>query len=101
MSKIYKRNIADECEEYMKIYGANKNLYRIIPSMQDGLKPVARRFLYTLYLGKGRTNFVKMAKAGGDTVATFHPHGNVSVEDSGVALASPISNNIPVVEGQK
>ena len=100
MSKIYKRNIADECEEYMKIYGANKNLYRIIPSMQDGLKPVARRFLYTLYLGKGRTNFVKMAKAGGDTVATFHPHGNVSVEDSGVALASPISNNIPVVEGQ-
>lgn len=35
--KIYKKNIAEACEEYNKIFGANKNLYRIIPSMQDGL----------------------------------------------------------------
>ena len=50
---IYKRDLADACEEYVKIFGANKNLYRIMISMQDGLKPVQRRFLYTLYKGKG------------------------------------------------
>lgn len=100
MGKVYQRDIADACEEYSKIFGANKNLYRIIPSFQDGLKPSARRFLYTLYRGKGREKFIKMAKAAGDTTAAFHPHGNAAVEDVGAKLASPIQNNIPVVQGQ-
>ena len=43
--KIYKKNIADACEEYSKIFGANKNLYRIMPNLIDGLKPVQRRFI--------------------------------------------------------
>ena len=60
MSKILRQDIADACEDYMKIFGANKNLYRIMPSMQDGLKPVTRRFIYSLYKGKGKTDFVKM-----------------------------------------
>lgn len=98
--KLYKKNIAEACEEYNKIFGANKNLYRIMPSMIDGLKPVQRRFLYTLYIGKGRHNFIKMSKAGADTTAMFHPHSNTSVEDVGAKLASPIANNICTVEGQ-
>lgn len=100
ISKTYQKDLAESCEEWVKIYGANKNLYRIMPSMQDGLKPVQRRFLYSLYRGKGRTNFIKMAKAASDTVADFHPHGNVSVEDVGASLANPQSNNICPVEGQ-
>lgn len=98
--KIYQRDIAEACEEYSKIFGANKNLYRIIPSMQDGLKPVQRRFLYALYTGKGKHHFIKMAKAASDTVSEFHPHGDASVKDVGAALATPVSNNIAVVEGQ-
>jgi DNA gyrase/topoisomerase IV subunit A len=98
--KIYKRDIADACEEYNKIFGANKNLYRIMCSMQDGLKPVQRRFLYTLYKGKGRTQFIKMAKAASDTTAAYHPHGNVAVEDVGAKMANPTCNNILAVEGQ-
>ena len=98
--KIYKRDLAEACEDYIKIFGANKNLYRITCSMQDGLKPVHRRFLYTLYKGKGRHNFIKMAKAAADTTADYHPHGSSSVEDIGAKLASPIANNICLVEGQ-
>lgn len=98
--KIYKKNIAEACEEYNKIFGANKNLYRIIPSMQDGCKPVQRRFLYALYKGKGRTQFIKMAKAAADTTASYHPHGGSSVEDVGAKMASIVCNNIPPVEGQ-
>lgn len=99
-SKIYKKNLAEACEEYIKIFGANKNLYRITPRMQDGLKPVQGRFLYALYKGKGRTNFIKMSKASSDTVASYHPHAGTSVAEVGAKLASPISNNIAVVEGQ-
>ena len=98
--KIIKKNLAEACEEYNKIFGANKNLYRIIPTMQDGLKPVARRFIYALYNSKGRTQFIKMSKAAADTTAQFHPHGGASVEDVGAKLASPIANNICYIEGQ-
>ena len=98
--KIYQKNLAQACEEYIKIFGANKNLYRIMPRMQDGLKPVQGRFLYTLYKGKGRHNFIKMAKASSDTVAAFHPHGGASVAEVGAKLASPICNNVSTVEGQ-
>ena len=98
--KIQQKNMAEACEEYIKIFGANKNLYRIMCSMQDGLKPVARRFLYALYMGKGRHKFIKMAKASADTVAAYHPHGGTSVSDVGAKLASPISNNIRMVDGQ-
>ena len=98
--KIYVKNLADACEEYNKIFGANKNLYRIMPGFQDGLKPVARRFLYSLYRGKGRTQFIKMQKAAADTTADFHPHGSASVEDVGARLANLQCNNIVTVEGQ-
>ena len=98
--KIKKKNIAEACEEYIKIFGANKNLYRIMPNFADGLKPSGRRFLYSLYRGKGRTQFIKMSKAAADTTADFHPHGSAAVEDTGAKLASPIANNIAVVEGQ-
>lgn len=98
--KIYKRDLADACEEYNKIFGANKNLYRIMCSTIDGCKPVQRRFLYSLYKGKGRTQFIKMSKAAADTTASFHPHGNASVEDVGAKMANPTCNNILTVEGQ-
>ena len=97
---IYKRDLADACEEYVKIFGANKNLYRIMISMQDGLKPVQRRFLYTLYKGKGRNQFIKMSKAAADTTASYHPHGSASVEDVGAKMVSTIINNVAPVEGQ-
>ena len=97
--KVYKRDLADACEEYSKIFGANKNLYRIMPSKADGLKPVSRRFVYTLYKGPGRNQFIKMSKAVGDTMADFHPHGDASICDVGARLASPIFNNINIVEG--
>ena len=100
MEQIIRKNLAEECENYIKLFGANKNLYRIIPSMIDGLKPVQRRFLYSLYKGKGRTQFIKMAKAAADTTAAYHPHGSASVEDVGAKMASPIANNLTTVEGQ-
>ena len=45
--KIIEKNVADCAEEYTKIFGANKNLYRTIASMIDGVKPGMRRLLYS------------------------------------------------------
>lgn len=97
---VYHKNLADACEEYVKIFGANKNLYRITPSMQDGCKPVQRRFLYSLYKQKNRSMFIKMSKAAGDTMAAYHPHGDASITEVGGRMANPTINNICLVEGQ-
>ena len=97
--KLYQRNLAEACEEYNKIFGANKNLYRVIPSMSDGMKPVMRRFLYSLWKGKGKTQFIKLAKAAANTL-DYHPHGDSSVTDVGAKMANLQCNNIPTVEGQ-
>lgn len=98
--KIYKKNIADACENYMKIFGANKNLYRIMPSMIDGLKPGPRRFIYAMYQGPGRRDFIKMDKAVSDTTGDYHPHGGGSVADFGANMANGNNNNICLLDGQ-
>ena len=97
-AKIIKRNIADASEEWIKIFGANKNFYRHIPLLIDGLKPVHRRFLYALYLAKaynGRE--IKLSTAGGNTMGNFHPHGDTSITDAAVGMAQSFTNNIPFV----
>ena len=99
MGQIIQQDIAEACRDYDRIFGTNKNVFRTTPSMQDGLKPVTRRFLYSLYMGKGRNQPVKMLKAASDTVADWHPHGGTSVEEAGAGLGNPVQNNITVIDG--
>lgn len=97
-SKIITRNIADASEEWIKIFGANKNFYRHIPLLIDGLKPVHRRFLYALYLAKAyKGKEIKLSTAGGNTMGAFHPHGDTSITDAAVGMAQSFANNIPFV----
>ena len=99
MSKINKENIGELCEKYNKICGANKNLYRIIPSMIDGLKPGARRAMYTLYKYYDRNRKTKVAEIAGRVLA-IHPHGNVAVEDAIVSMGQTFANNCPLISGK-
>lgn len=95
-----KRNLADFCEESSKIFGANKNLYRIIPSLTDGLKPVSRRFLYSLYMTQGITKWRKMNKLAADTMSDYHPHGQDSINDVAAKSAQPWSNHVMLIESR-
>lgn len=99
MSKIIKRNIADACEEYVKKFGANKNLYRVIPSFADGLKPVGRRILYAMYKHghKPTSNRVKVSTIVGDTMH-FHPHGEDSIESVIVGMGQSFANNATLID---
>ena len=69
--------------------------------MRDGLKPVHRRILYTMY-ESGLTSdkpFKKSATCVGDVLGKYHPHGDASVYDALVRLAQDFSMRYPLIEG--
>ena len=76
-------------------------LDRALPRVEDGLKPVQRRILYSMYdLGitpdKG---YKKSARVVGDCLAKYHPHGDISVYDAMVRLAQPYNMRNTLVDG--
>lgn len=80
----------------MMLYGVNINLQRAIPSIVDGLKPVHRRILYSIYKNHGKENFVTVATSVGETIH-YSPHGDIGLKDIYARLAQPFSNNIPLI----
>ena len=79
----------------MMLYGVNVNLQRAIPSIVDGLKPIHRRILYSIYKKHGAGN-VTVATSVGETIH-YSPHGNLGMKDVYARLAQPFSNNIPLL----
>ncbi|MDR1157253.1 MAG: DNA gyrase subunit A [Oscillospiraceae bacterium] len=74
---------------------------RALPDVRDGLKPVHRRILYTMYeenLTPDRA-FRKSATAVGDVLGRYHPHGDSSVYDALVRMAQTFSMRYPLVDG--
>ena len=102
---IYKVNIGEADLEYSKLFGANKNLYRTIPSLIDGLKPGARRLLYSWWEFEGRPqdkNKLKVIKAqrlSANTMA-YHPHSDSAIGDLIGRLGQSWNNNIMLLEPQ-
>lgn len=84
---MYVRNIAEECESYQKIYGANKNIARHVISAVDGLKPVERRVLYTMWASSAipTDRFVKTHSVAGAVMNFNHPHGEPGDVVAGLA----------------
>ncbi len=74
---------------------------RALPRVEDGLKPVQRRILYSMYdLGMfPDKDFKKSARVVGDCLAKYHPHGDSSVYDAMVRLAQPFNMRAPLVQG--
>lgn len=85
-------NVADTAEEWLMIYGSNVNIARMSPNMIDGLKPVAKRTLYSMWTAK-IANFRKVNRVMGDTVA-YHPHGDGSIGEAIYNMGQPWSQNI-------
>jgi DNA gyrase subunit A len=74
---------------------------RALPDVRDGLKPVHRRILYSMYEG-GLTHsnpYKKCATAVGDVLGHYHPHGDASVYDALVRLAQDFSMRAPLIDG--
>jgi DNA gyrase/topoisomerase IV subunit A len=77
-------------------YG-KETFYRAFPDYRDGIKPVARRILITMWNMKA-TDFTKVASLGGGTLL-LHPHGDMAVNEALVRLAQPWVMNYPLITG--
>jgi len=73
---------------------------RAIPDVRDGLKPVQRRILYSMYKEKNTHDkpYRKSAKTVGDVIGNFHPHGDTSIYDAMVRMSQSWKNNKPYID---
>lgn len=91
-------NIGDYVFDKGINYSLNVNVGRNIPWIEDGLKRVERRILYTMYLTKlYNGKFNKVATISGNTIARFHPHGDMSLNDTIYRLGRKWSMMIPYI----
>ena len=98
---ITQSNLVDEMERSYIEYAMSVIVGRALPDVRDGLKPVHRRILYTMY-ESGLTSdkpFKKSATCVGDVLGKYHPHGDASVYDAMVRLAQNFSMRYMLVDG--
>ena len=99
---ITESNLVDEMEKSYIEYAMSVIVGRALPDVRDGLKPVHRRILYTMY-EDGLTSdkkYKKSATTVGSVLGSYHPHGDASVYDAMVRLAQDFSMRYVLVDGQ-
>ncbi len=98
---ITESHLVEEMEKSYIEYAMSVIVGRALPDVRDGLKPVHRRILYTMY-ESGLTSdkpFKKSATCVGDVLGKYHPHGDASVYDAMVRLAQDFSMRYMLVDG--
>jgi DNA gyrase subunit A len=101
-SDIRPVSILDEMKQSYLNYAMSVIVARALPDARDGLKPVHRRILYSMY-EQGHTpdkKYVKSARVVGDVIGKYHPHGDQSIYDAMVRMAQDFSMRVPLVDGQ-
>ena len=99
---ITESNLVEEMEKSYIEYAMSVIVGRALPDVRDGLKPVHRRILYTMY-EDGLTSdkkYKKSATTVGSVLGSYHPHGDSSVYDAMVRLAQDFSMRYVLVDGQ-
>src|SRR5580698_7583879 len=91
-----------EMERSFLEYSMSVIVQRALPDVRDGLKPVHRRVLYSMFDQGLRPDrpFAKCAKVVGDVMGTFHPHGDSAIYDAMVRMVQDFSMRVPLIEGQ-
>lgn len=100
--KIQTADIAAELQESYLDYAMSVIVSRALPDARDGLKPVHRRILYTMWENGLRpgSKFRKSAAVVGEVLKSLHPHGDASVYDALVRMVQDFSLRYPLIEGQ-
>ncbi len=101
MDKIVENNVVKEVQASFLRYSMSVIASRALPDLRDGLKPVHRRILYSMY----ESNYTpdkphrKSARIVGDVMGKYHPHGDSSIYDAMVRMAQPFSYRHMLVDG--
>ena len=101
-SILLTRTMEEVMHESMMPYAEHVILDRALPRVEDGLKPVQRRILYSMY-EQGNTfdkATRKSARIVGDCMGRYHPHGDSSIYDAMVRMAQPFAMSAPLIVGQ-
>jgi DNA gyrase subunit A len=101
MQKIITSQLEEEMEKSFLTYAMSVIIDRALPDVRDGLKPIHRRILYTMY-ESNLTNdkpFRKSATAVGDIMGRYHPHGDASIYDALVRMAQEFSMRYMLISG--
>src|ERR1700753_559005 len=103
MQDIQTIPLSEETQRRYLNYALSVITSRALPDVRDGLKPVQRRIVYTMFndlrlLADGRHR--KCAKVVGDVMGNYHPHGDTAIYDALVRMAQDFSLRYPLVDGQ-
>jgi DNA gyrase subunit A len=103
MQDIQTIPLSEETQRRYLNYALSVITSRALPDVRDGLKPVQRRIIYTMFhdlrlLPEGRHR--KCAKVVGDVMGNYHPHGDSAIYDALVRMAQDFSLRYPLVDGQ-
>jgi DNA gyrase subunit A len=95
-------DIQQEMQRSYIDYAMSVIVGRALPDVRDGLKPVHRRVLYSMYDSGYRPDrgFVKCARVVGDVMGNYHPHGDTAIYDTLVRMAQPWAMRYPLVDPQ-
>ncbi len=99
---VKSREITEEMQESYIDYAMSVIISRALPDVRDGLKPVQRRILYTMYEDglKHSVKFRKSANVIGSVLGRYHPHGDMSVYDAMARMTQDFSFRYTLVDGQ-
>ncbi|GAJ28282.1 DNA gyrase subunit A [Acidomonas methanolica] len=94
--------IEEEMRSSYLAYAMSVIVSRALPDVRDGLKPVHRRILYAMRESGFTADkpYRKSARAVGDVMGKYHPHGDSSIYDAMVRMAQPWSMRVPLIDGQ-
>ena len=100
IEKIFDYTLEDIMGERFGSYSKYIIQDRAIPDARDGLKPVQRRILYSMYKERNTYDkgYRKSAKTVGDVIGNYHPHGDTSIYDAMVRMSQPWKTRIPYID---
>ena len=100
LEKIFDYTLEDIMGERFASYSKYIIQERAIPDARDGLKPVQRRILYSMYKEKNTYDkgYRKSAKTVGDVIGNYHPHGDTSIYDAMVRMSQPWKTRLPYID---
>ena len=100
--RIDERQITDEVRQSYLDYAMSVIVSRALPDVRDGMKPVHRRILYSMWSTglRSTAKFRKSATVVGEVLGKWHPHGDSAVYETMVRMAQDFSLRYPLVHGQ-
>ncbi len=102
IGKLVPQELSAEIQKSYLDYAMSVIVSRALPDVRDGMKPVARRILYSMWRQglRSTARYRKSANVVGDVMARYHPHGDSSIYDALARLVQNFSMRYPLIDGQ-